>query len=92
MSEKFASVFKEMKTTGEMKSLVIIERDYLKHLSEEFCETHLTSCVGERLLMKKTRGATTIYVLVIVLYHVIAGAHAHKQLARINNIVGLVKD
>jgi hypothetical protein len=54
MNEKFASVIKEMKTTGETKSLVVIERDYLKHLSEEFCETHLTSCVGERLFMKKT--------------------------------------
>jgi len=92
MNEKFASVIKEMKTTGETKSLVVIERDYLKHLSEEFRETHLTSCVGERLFMKKTSGATTIYVLVIVSYHVIAGAHIHKQLARINNIVGLLKD
>jgi hypothetical protein len=80
-----------MKTTGETKSLVVIERDYLKHLSEEFCETHLTSCVGERLFMKKTSGAT-IYVLVIVLYHVIAGARIRKQSARINNIVGLLKD
>jgi hypothetical protein len=35
MNEKFASVIKEMKTTGETKSLVVIERDYLKHLSEE---------------------------------------------------------
>jgi hypothetical protein len=92
MNEKFASVIKEMKTTGETKSLVVIERDYLKHLSEEFRETHLTSCVGERLFMKKTSGATTIYVLVIVSYHVIAGAHIHKQSARINNIVGLLKD
>jgi hypothetical protein len=62
MNEKFASVIKEMKTTGETKSLVVIERDYLNHLSEEFRETHLTSCVGERLFMKKTSGAT-IYVL-----------------------------
>ena len=91
MSEKFTSVFKEMKTTGETKSLVIIERDYLKHLSEEFREAHLTSCVVERLFMKKTIGAT-IYVLVIVSYHIIAGARVHKQSARINNIVGLIKD
>jgi len=91
MSEKFASVFKEMKTTGEMKSLVIIERDYLKHLSEVFREAHLTSCVGEQLFMKKNSKAT-IYVLVIVSYHVIAGARVHKQSSRINNIVGLIKD
>ena len=42
--------------------------------------------------MKKSSGATTIYVLVIVSYHVIAGACIHKQSARINNIVGLLKD
>jgi hypothetical protein len=41
--------------------------------------------------MKKTSGAT-IYVFVIVSYHVIAGACIHKQSARINNIVGLLKD
>ena len=41
--------------------------------------------------MKKTSG-TTIYVLVIVSYHVIAGARVHKQSTRINNIVGLIKD
>ena len=91
MNEKFTSVIKEMKTTGETKSLVVIERDYLKHLSEEFRKTHLTSCVGELLFMKKTIGAA-IYVLVIVSYHVIAGARVHKQSARINNIVGLLKD
>ena len=91
MNEKFASVFKEMKTTGETKSLVVIERDYLKHLSEEFRKTHLTSCVGEQLFMKKTSGAT-IYVLVIVSYHVIAGARIHNKLTRIKNIVGLIAD
>ena len=32
------------------------------------------------------------YVLVIVSYHVIAGAGVHKQSARINNIVGLIAD
>ena len=71
MNKKFASVIKEMKTNGETKSLAVNERDYLKHLSEEFRETHLTSCAGEQLFMKKTSGAT-IYVLVIVLYLVIA--------------------
>ena len=91
MNEKFASVIKEMKTTGETKSLVVIERDYLNHLSEEFREAHLTSCVGKRLFMKNTRGAT-IYVLVIVSYHVIAGTRIHNQSSRINNIVGLIKD
>jgi len=73
MNEKFASVIKEMKTTGETKSLVVIDRDYLKHLSEEF-------------------PTISIYVLVIVSYHVIAGARIHKQSAGINNIVGLLKD
>ena len=92
MLEKFASVIKEMKTTGETKSLVVIKRCYLNHLSEEFREAHLTSCVGERLFMKKTSGATTIYVLVIVSYHEIAGARIHNQSKRINNIVGLIKD
>ncbi len=37
MNEKFASVIKEMKTTGETKSLVVIKQDYLNHLIEEFC-------------------------------------------------------
>jgi len=91
MLEKFASIIQEMKTTGEMKTLVVIEQDYLNHLSEEFRETHISSCVGKRLFMKKTSGAT-IYVLVTVSYHVIAGAHIHHQSARINNIVGLLKD
>jgi hypothetical protein len=91
MLEKFASIIQEMKTTGETKTLVVIERDYLNHLSEEFRESHLTSCVGERLFKKKTNGAT-IYVLVTVSYHVIAGARIHNQLTRINNIVGLLKD
>jgi hypothetical protein len=36
----------------------VIERDYLKHLSEEFREAHLTNCFGERLFMKKSSGAT----------------------------------
>ena len=65
--------------------------DYLNHLSEEFREAHLTSCVGEQLFMKKTSGAT-IYVLVIVSYHVIARARIHNQSTQINNIVGLIKD
>jgi hypothetical protein len=91
MLEKFASIIQERKTTGETKTLVVIEQDYLNHLSEEFRETHLTSCVGERLFMKKTNGAT-IYVLVTVSYHVIAGACIHNQSTRINNIVGLLKD
>ena len=60
-------------------------------MSEEFRETHLTSCVGERLFKKKTNGAT-IYVLVTVSYHVIAGARIHNQSTRINNIAGLLKD
>ena len=47
MNEKSDSVIQEMKTTGETKSLVVIERDYLKHLSEKFHEAHLTSCVGK---------------------------------------------
>ena len=91
MLEKFASIIQVMKTTGETKTLVVIEQDYLKHLSEEFCETHLTSCFSERLFMKKTNGVT-IFVLVTVSYHVIAGARIHKQSARINNIVGSLKD
>ena len=41
--------------------------------------------------MKMSSGAT-IYVLVIVSYHVIAGAGVHKQSARINNFVGLIAD
>jgi len=41
--------------------------------------------------MKKTNGAT-IYVLVTVSYHVIAGARIHNQSTRINNIAGLLKD
>jgi hypothetical protein len=41
--------------------------------------------------MKKTSGAT-IYVLVIVSYHVIAGARIHNKLTRIKNIVGLIAD
>jgi hypothetical protein len=68
MSEKFTSVIKEMKSTGETKSLVVMEQDYLNHLSEKFHKAHLTSCVGKRLFMKKTNGVT-IYVLVIVSYH-----------------------
>ncbi len=91
MLEKFASVIQEMKTSGETKSLFVIERDYLNHLSEEFREAHLTSCVGKQLDMKKTIG-TTIYVLVIVSYHVVDGTRIHNQSSRINNIVGLIKD
>jgi hypothetical protein len=91
MLEKFASIIQEMKTTGETKTLVVIKQDYLNHLSEEFRETHLTSCVGERLFKKKTNGAT-IYVLVTVSYHVIAGARIHNQSTQINNIAGLLKD
>ena len=41
--------------------------------------------------MKQTNGAT-IYVLVIVSCHIIVGAHIHKKLTRINNIVGLIAD
>jgi len=91
MLEKFASIIQEMKTTGETKTLVVIERDYLNHLSEEFRKTHLTSCFSERLFMKKTSGAS-IYILVTVSYHGIAGACIHNQSTRINNIVGLLKD
>ena len=58
-------------------------------MSKEFHKTHLTSCVGKQLFMKMTKGAT-IYVLVIVSYHVIADAHIHNQLAQINNIVGVI--
>ncbi len=36
MNKKSDSVIQEMKTTGETKSLVVIERDDLKHLSEKF--------------------------------------------------------
>ena len=78
MSEKFTSVIKEMKSTGETKSLVVMEQDYLNHLSEKFHKAHLTSCVGKRLFMKKTNGAA-IYVHVIVSYHVIAGARIHNN-------------
>jgi hypothetical protein len=41
MNEKFVSVIKEMKTTRETKSLVVIEQDYLKYLSEKFREAHV---------------------------------------------------
>ncbi len=58
-------------------------------MSKEFHKAHLTSCVGKQLFMKKTKGAT-IYVLVIVSYHVIADTRTHNQLAQINNIVGLI--
>jgi hypothetical protein len=72
-----------------MKSSVVIEQDFLNHLSENLRKTHLTSCVSKQLFMKKTNGAT-IFVLVIVSYHVIAGTRIHhKQSTQINNIVGL---
>ncbi len=68
--------------------LAVIERDFLKHLSEEFRGIHLTSCVDRRLFMKMTNGAI-IYVLVIVSYHIIAGARKQTQSRRINNIFRL---
>jgi hypothetical protein len=73
------------------RRVVVMKRDYLNHLSEEFRETHLTSCFSKRLFIKKTSGAT-IYILVTVSYHVIAGARIHNQSTRINNIAGLLKD
>jgi hypothetical protein len=39
--------------------------------------------------MKKDNGAT-IYILVTVLYHIIAGHQNHMQSTQINNLVGLV--
>jgi hypothetical protein len=47
LREKFTLIFKEMKTTGMTKSAIVIERDFLYHLSKEFCDTHLRSVVGE---------------------------------------------
>jgi hypothetical protein len=41
--------------------------------------------------MKKNNHAT-IYIFVMVSYHIIAGHQQHMQLTRINNIAGLVAD
>jgi hypothetical protein len=57
--------YQEMKMTGKPKSLVVIEQEFLRLLSEEFRKTHLACCFSNQLFMKKTNGAT-IYVLVIV--------------------------
>jgi hypothetical protein len=58
LCEKFTSIFQEMKTTGKTKSAIVIKRACLYHLSNEFHDNHLTSCVGEWLFMKKDNGAT----------------------------------
>jgi hypothetical protein len=54
-------------------------------------EFDVDSSDDERLFMINTNGAT-IYVLVVVSYHAIAGARIHNQSTRINNILGLIKD
>ena len=54
-------------------------------------EFDVDSSDDERLIIKNTNGAT-IYVLVVVSYHAIAGARIHNQSTRINNILGLIKD
>jgi hypothetical protein len=50
--EKFTRIFKEMKSTGMTKSAIVIECDFLYHLSKEFCDTHLRHIVGEQLFEK----------------------------------------
>ncbi len=69
--EKFTCIFEEMKTTSMKKSAIVIEHDFLYHLSKKICDTHLRSVVGERLFRKKDNGNTII--LVTVSYHIIAG-------------------
>jgi hypothetical protein len=36
LREKFTSIFKELKTTGVTKSKIVIEQEFLYHLSKEF--------------------------------------------------------
>ena len=82
--------FVRLEDTKKAKQVLVIERCFLDDLGSDFCKTHLTSCVGNRLFKKK--GSTTIYILVNVSYHVIAGARIHSLDTRIRNIVGLIFD
>jgi hypothetical protein len=82
--------FIRLEDTKKAKQLLVIERFFLDDLGSDFRKTHLTSCVGNRLFKKK--GSTTIYILVNVSYHVIAGARIHSLETRIRNIVGLISD
>jgi hypothetical protein len=79
-----------LEDTKNAKQVLVIERCFLDDLGSDFRKTHLTSCVGNRLFKKK--GSTTIYILVNVSYHVIAGARIHSLDTRIRNIVGLISD
>ena len=82
--------FIRLEDTKKAKQVLVIERCFLHDLGSDFRETHLTSCVGNRLFKKK--GRTTIYIFVNVSYHVIAGARIHLLETRIRNIVGLISD
>ena len=81
-----------MEDTKKVKQVLVIERCilHLHDLGSNFRTTHLTSCVGNLLFKKK--GSTTIYILVMVSYHVIAGARLHSLETQICNIVGLISD
>jgi hypothetical protein len=79
-----------LEDTKKAKQVLVIERCFLDDLRSNFRKTHLTSCVGNRLFKKK--GSSTIYILVNVSYHVIAGARIHSLETRIRNIVGLISD
>ena len=84
--------FIRLEDTKKAKQVLVIERCFLHlhNLGSDFRKTHLTSCVGNRLFKKK--GSTTIYILVNMSYHVIAGARIHSLETRIRNIVGLISD
>jgi hypothetical protein len=60
--------------------------------SKDFLKTHhLTNCVRERLFKTEDNGVT-VYILVTVSYHVIAGHTKHPLSHRIINITGLIHD
>jgi hypothetical protein len=82
--------FIRLKDTKKAKQVLVIERCFLDDLGSDFRKTHIMSCVGNRLFKKK--GSTTIFILVMVSYHVIAGARFHSLETRIRNIVGLISD
>ena len=84
--------FIRLEDTKKAKQVLVIERCFLHlhDLGSDFRKTHLTSCVGNCLFKKK--GSTTIYILVNLSYHVIAGARIHSLDTRIRNIVGLISD
>ena len=82
--------FIRLKDTKKAKQVLVIERCFLDDLGSDFRKTHIMSCVGNRLFKKK--GSTTVYILVMKSYHVIAGARFHSLETRIRNIVGLISD